>query len=133
GGGASIEVQRIARSTCLVDQVLCLRFADCDTVEGDVVVDGIGVEDQAIVGDNLHACFARGLGSTILRGQDQHLNTLGDQVFNVGFLFCRIALAEEDLHVITSSYQGFFETSFVLNPAGLVLGREDDPNCQSGG
>ena len=110
---------------------LCL--ANRNAVEGDIVIDGIGVADQAVVGDHLDACgsgFISSGGSSggILRADDDDFDALGDQSFNVGFFLGGIALAEEDLDGVPGSLEGIFETGFVLDPARLILGRKNNTN-----
>ncbi len=64
GGRAGIQVQRVAGAGGLVDQVLRLGFAHRDAVEGDIVIDCLGVADQAVVGDHLDAGVPGFLGGS---------------------------------------------------------------------
>ena len=106
-----------------------------DAVEGDVVVHGIGVADQAVIGDDLHAGLAGffssgGSGGAVLRADDEDFDALGDQSFNVRFFLGGITLAEEDLDIVTSGCQGILEAGLVLDPARFILGRQNDTNRQ---
>ncbi len=109
GGSAGIQVQRVAGAGGLVDQVLSLGFAHRNAVEGDVVVDGIGVADQAVIGDDLDAgspgfFSSSGSSGAVLRADDEDFDALGDQGFNVGFFLGGVTLAEEDLDVVTGAW-----------------------------
>ena len=90
GGRAGVQVQVVALGAAgLVDQVLAPGCAHGHAVEGHIVVDRIGVADQAVVGDHLDAgiarFFGRGRGSGgVLRADDQHFDALADQRFDVG-------------------------------------------------
>ena len=131
GGCAGIQVQRVAGAGGLVDQVLGLGGAYGIAVEGDVVVDGIGAQDQAVIGDDLDAgllgFFGGGRGgSAVLRGEDQDLDALGQQRFDVGLLLGGIALAEENLDGHACGAEQVLKAGLVLNPAGLILGGEHD-------
>ena len=113
----------------MVNQVLTLELAYLNTVEGDVVVDGSGIADQAVVRDDLDASgmgFVSCSGSCggILRADHDDLDASRDQRFNVGFFFGGITLAEEDLYVVPGSGEGVIETGLILDPAGLILGGE---------
>ena len=134
-GSAGIQVERVAGAGSAIDQVLGLGGANGDAVKGYVVVHRIGASDQAVVRDHFHAGFAGffngGGGSvTILRADDNDFDAFGDQSFNVGFLFGRIALAEENFDVVTGGGQGILEAGFVLDPARFVFGREYDTDGQ---
>ena len=79
-----------------VPVALSTRYCACcgangDAVEGHVVIDGVGVADQAVVGDDLDAGLAGfisggGGGGAVLRADDEDFDALGDQRFNVRFL-----------------------------------------------
>ena len=105
GGGAGIQVQRVAGAGGVVDQVLGLSFADRDAVEGHVVVDCVRVEDQAVVGDHLDA--GRSLASSAAAAAavpscGQMMITLTPWEIKdstLCFLHGRIALAEQDLDI----------------------------------
>ena len=89
GSCASVEVERVARTAGIVYQVLGLLGTDSNAVEGDVVVDGVGVANKAVIGDDFYASSASSFGSSgsgrsVMRGDDDNLNTFGDQVFNIG-------------------------------------------------
>ena len=91
----------------------CWR-AHGDAVEGHVVVDRVGVADQAVVGDDLDAslpgCFSGGGGGgAVLRADDQDFDALGDQGFDVGFFLGGITLAEQDFDIVAGRVQGFLE------------------------
>ena len=136
GGGTSIQIERISRAGGMIDQVLGLSSAYRNTVEGDIVVNRSGVEDQAVVGDDLDACcvgfVSGGSGSgTILRAYDEHFDTLSDQRFYVGFLCGGTALAEENLDGVTGGLEGIVEPGLVLNPSWLIFGRQNNTNRES--
>ena len=101
GGGAGIEIQRVALGGAgLLDQVLAPGRADGHAVEGHIVIDRIGVADQAVVGDDLHACGLRFFGGGrsrrgVLRADDDHLDALADQRFDVRLFLGAVALAEQ--------------------------------------
>src|SRR5690242_1277446 len=117
----------------MIDEVLSLSGTYGNAVECDVEVNCIGVTDQAIVRNDcnssslgfFHCCTS---GGTILRADDDDFYAGSDQSLNIGFFFCRIALTEEDLNVITSGRQSVFEAGFVLHPAWFVFGGEHDTN-----
>ena len=134
-GSTRIEVQRVTGTSGIIDQVLCLGFTHGYTVERHIVIYSLGVEDQAIIGNNLDArgtsgFGSRGSGSTIVRGQDQDFDALGDQGLNIRLLHGGVALAEQDFDVITGGFECFAETGFVLDPARLVLGRQNDAHAE---
>ncbi len=137
GCRARIQVQRVAGAARLVNEVLSLRCAHSDAVERDVVVHRIGVEDQAVVGNDFHACGSGGFrggggGRTVMRCNDDHLDALADQGLDVRFFLGGVALAEEDLHLVASLRQCVLEAGLVLDPARFILRREHDPNFQRG-
>ena len=75
GGGTSIEIERVAGAFGVVNQVLGLLGTNSQAVEGDVVIDGIGVTDQTVVGNDAYTsgfgCVGGGgSGRAILRGDD---------------------------------------------------------------
>ena len=55
GSSARIEIERVAGATGIVNQVLGLLGTNSQAVEGDVVVDGVGVTNQTVVGDDAYA------------------------------------------------------------------------------
>ena len=119
----------------LVDQVLGLLRAHGDAVEGHVVVDGVGVADQAVVGDDLDAGLAGfvsggGGSGAVLRADDEDFDALGDQRFDVLFFLGGRALAEEDFDFVSGGFQRVLEAGLVLDPARLILGRQDDADRQ---
>ena len=131
GGSAGIQIKGIAGTGGIVDQVLSLGSANGDAVEGDVEVYGLGVADQAVIGDDLYAGSAGGFsggtsGSAILGGKDDDFDTIGNEGFNVGLFLGGVALAEEDLNVVAGSCQGFGEAGFILHPAWFVFCGEDN-------
>ena len=101
GGRAGIEIQRVALGGAgLLDQVLAPGRAHGHAVKGHIVVDRIGVADQAVVGDDLDARGFRFFGGRggrrgILRGDDQHLDALADQRFDVRLFLGAVTLAEQ--------------------------------------
>ena len=102
GGSAGIQVQRVAFAGGFVNQVLALGFTNGNAVEGHIVIDCVGVADQAVIGNDLDAGlvgFFSGSGGSgaVLRADDDDFDALGDQSFNVGFFLGGIALAEENL------------------------------------
>jgi hypothetical protein len=59
---------------------------------------------------------------------NQNFNTLADKSFYVRLFFCRITLAEQNVCAEAGSFQGIQEPGLVLNPAGLILGRQYNTN-----
>ena len=121
----------------MIDQVLRLLRAHGDGVEGDIVVDGLGIADETVIGDDAHTGVASQLGGgrggcAVVRADDEHLNALGDQALDVGSLGGRVALAEQDLDLIAGGFQRFAESGFVLYPAGFITGRQDDAHPAAG-
>ena len=103
-------------------------FANRNAVEGHIVIDGIGVADQAVIGDHLDASGSGFFSSSsssggVLRADDDDFDALGDQSFNVGFFLGGITLAEENLDIVPGSLEGILEAGLVLDPAWLILGR----------
>ena len=135
GGSAGVQVQGVAFTFSVVHQVLTLGGANRDGVEGDIVVDCVGVGDQAVVRDNLHAGstggFRGGGGSgAVMRADNQDFDTLGNQGFNVLLFLGGIALAEQDFHAVAGFLKSIFEAGFILDPAGFILGRQNNTDCQ---
>src|SRR5487761_2673598 len=75
---------------------------------------------------------SRSSGGGILRGNDQNLDALADQRFNIGFLFGRVALTEENLNLVAILCQSSLEAGLILEPARLILGRQNDTNGKVG-
>ena len=133
GSRPGVQVERVAGAGGFVDQVLGLGGAHGDAVEGHVVVYGLGVEDQAVVGDDLDPGGMGGFGCScgcgaIMRGEDEDLDAFGDQVFDVGLFLGRVTLAEEDLDLVAGGIESFLEAGLILDPAGFVPGRQYDTN-----
>ncbi len=102
GGGAGVQVEVVALAGGLADEELTPRLAYGEAVEGHVVVDGVGAEDEAVIGDDLDACGAGLVGGgggsgSVLRADYDYLGAGGDQRLDVGLLLGGVALGEEDL------------------------------------
>ncbi len=81
GGGAGIQIEVVALAGGLAHEELAPRGADGEAVEGDVVVDRVGVEDEPVIGYDLDAGGARLFGggggsSSVLRADDDDLGAL---------------------------------------------------------
>jgi hypothetical protein len=61
-----------------------------------------------------------------MRGQDDHLYTPGDQVFNVGSLLGGVTLAEENLNFHAQLVKSILEASLILDPARFLPGWQYD-------
>ena len=61
---------------------------------------------------------------------DDDLDSVGDQGFDVRLFLGGVALAEEDLDIVSGLGEGIAETGLVLGPALLILGRENDADLQ---
>ena len=112
---------------------MTLSSAYCNAVEGHVVVHCLGVEDQPVIGDYLDTripgCLSSSSGGgAVMGGEDDNLDALGDQVFDVGSFLGRVALTEEDLDFVAGGFEGFPETSLILNPARFLFGRQNNAN-----
>ena len=105
--------------------------ANCDAVKGHIVINRIGVADKPVVGNDLDACFPGGLcggsgSGAVVRADDENLDALGDQIFNIRFFLGGITLAEENLNIVTRGRERILEPRLVLYPSRLVLRRKND-------
>ena len=48
--------------------------------------------------------------------------------FNVRFFLGGVALAEQDFDIVSGGGEGVLEAGFVLDPARLIFGRQNDAN-----
>ncbi|MND94940.1 hypothetical protein D3C80_871780 [compost metagenome] len=90
GAGKDFQVERTLAllELQLVDDRLALQHAGAVVVEGDVVVEVLGVADQAVIGNDLDAFFLRllehiGHGRAIDRRDNQPLDALDHHVLDL--------------------------------------------------
>ena len=103
--------------------------ADREAVECHIVINRVGTGNQPVISDNGHA-GSLGLfngscgGSAVLRADDQHGNSLGDQRLNVCLLSRGRTLAEHNLIGESGITQNGLKLCLILQPSGLILGRQ---------
>ena len=106
---------------------LALRGADEPVVEGGVVGNGVGVHDQAVIGDDGDARFLRlgqngAEGVAVDGGDDQDLAAVGDHVLDLGDLGGDVIGAELQVDGVARGLELGLHVLAVLVPALQILG-----------
>ena len=134
GSRAGVQVQgdAVARRG-VVYQILTLSRADRKAVECHIVINRVRTGDQPVISNNGHTGslgrFNGSCGSsTVLRADNQHGNSLGDQRLNVCLFSRGRTLAEHDLVSESGIAQDGLKLCLILQPSGLILGRQHDAN-----
>ena len=106
-----------------VDEGLRLELADLEVVERRVVVDGVGVADQAVVGDDrdvlvsLAVCEHVAERRAVDRGDDEHLGALGDHVLDLGDLGRDVVLGVLQVDLVAGGLELLLDVVAVGDPA----------------
>ena len=138
GTGEQLDIERAGGAILkleLVNEPRGLEHADLLQLEGGVVVDGVGVHDQSIVGDDLGACIAGLLNGgahcgALLGGDHDDLGVVVDHVLDVSVLLGRLIVGERQDDLVSGLLQLGLQVVAVLVPTLFGLGRHR--NADSG-